>query len=169
MMNIQIVMDSLEKADAKTREQRANRLMWVSQYEERPSAYMGRLETIELFENARVSFINGNFIASVLVGVSYIEQTLVEELETLGKKAGGSFQQTIRIALAERILSKSTLDDIDVLRQIRNPYAHKKSDDHDLNLSNRYYSEKLHPKTVMGDDAKLAIKTMYSVFMQTIK
>ncbi len=125
---------------------------------------------LNLLEEARVCYVNGNYIAVLLTATAFIEQTLVEELEALAiigpRETLAKATETARKAGLFPVKLLAATDD---LRQIRNPFAHRKHDAHSQNMSTRSRVRKMHPKSVLEEDAQHAIETMYEYFSLTVK
>ncbi|SBT07884.1 hypothetical protein ACCAA_50117 [Candidatus Accumulibacter aalborgensis] len=161
---------ALVHSDAESRSDRANRLVWLSRFMQPSEIISGRLEPLSLLEEARVCYVNGHYIAVLLTATAFIEQTLVEELEDLAiigpRETLAKATETARKA---ELFSVELLAATDDLRKIRNPFAHRKPDDHTQNLSTRFRVRKMHPKSVLEEDAQHAIETMYEYFSLTLK
>jgi hypothetical protein len=165
----QRAIEALASSDAKTRNARAERLVWLSRFQI-PDATMSRLEPLFLMEQARVCYINGQYIAVLLTALAFIEQTLVEKLE--GKKETGrrgTFEMAIASARSAKLFEAEILNRTDDLRKIRNPFAHKKPANHAESLGSRFRDREMHPTSVLEEDAKHAVKLMYEFFTLTLK
>jgi hypothetical protein len=167
----QRLIDALKWFDEQYREDRADRLIWLSQFQPEFGLIASeRLEPLSLLEEARVCFVNGNFIAALLVASSYIEQVLVSELEErsiVGPRE--TLQKAMETARAANIFAATLLDGADHLRLIRNPYVHRKPDEHAHNLTTRYRAQDAHPQWFLEADAKLALELMYGYFQSTLR
>lgn len=166
----QRLIDSLKWFDEQYREDRADRLIWLSQFQTEFGLITSeRLEPLSLLEEARVCFVNGNFIAALLVATSYIEQVLVSELEA--QSIGGSretLQKAIETARLANLFTPELLNGADQLRLIRNPLVHRKPYGHVHSLSTRFRAQDVHPNTILEADAKLALELMYGYFHSTL-
>jgi len=100
-------------------------------------------------EEARVSFVNGQFMASILSATAVVEHLLVDELESRSIPVGdkGPFGVTIQRAkkAQPRPFTVSLLDDADRLRELRNPLVHRKADVGEHSLVEKYQKRKVHP------------------------
>ena len=166
----QRLIEALEYSDEQNRENRADRLIWLSQFQTEGGLVAGRLEPLSLLEEARVCFMNGNFIAALLTATSFIEQTLVVELEeraVVGPR--GTLQKAIETARAANLFSSALLDGADQLRLIRNPFVHRKPDEHTHSLGTRFRAQGVHPDSVLEADARLALELMYGYFHSTLR
>jgi hypothetical protein len=73
------LVDALEKSDALRRQGRAERIQWLSQHRESCS-YFGPMDTMRVLAEAGYCFVDGHYVATLLLAVAYIEHTLTDEL-----------------------------------------------------------------------------------------
>jgi hypothetical protein len=164
------LLEALQQVDGESRGARADRIEWLAPYTERPTAIMGAVEAMQLMEEARVSFISGHFVAALLLAASFIEHTLSEELESvLPAKSRPNFQQLIEVARTQLAVPAELLDRTESIRVLRNPFTHLRPHDDPDTLGNRFRARRLHPRTIMEEDAKLAVSTMYEWFRGTMR
>ena len=50
--------------------------MWLSEHEFSPGVVMGRMDTMALMREARESFVDGHYIATLVLASAFIEHTL---------------------------------------------------------------------------------------------
>lgn len=170
--------DSLEKRaeeallayDESTRADRAARLIQIGAFADLPSAYMGRTETLHLLEEARQVFVNGHFVAALMLAVSVIEHCIAEECELRGLiKDSPPLSVILEISKQNAVLPEEWVDDIGLLVKRRNPFAHLKPPAHPHGLGRRIRLEKRHPKQIILQDAEIAVRYMYKVFNATLR
>lgn len=165
------LIQALEQSDNGRRQERAERIRWVSQYQvEFKGIISGSVELINLLNEARDCFVEGHYIATLILATAVIEHLLSEELVTLGKaKYGISFERAIQVAKDEGLFPTEILAYVEMLRVIRNPFAHRKPDNHPHTLGNRHLSQKKHPNLVVREDAQIALIAMYGSFRYALK
>ena len=77
----------LDNEDSQCRSDRLNRLKWI--IEKYPdidiSLFHGGLKSHYLFEEARHCFVYGQYIASIVLSLSYIENTLASAFYVSGR------------------------------------------------------------------------------------
>jgi hypothetical protein len=161
-------VEALRRSDEATREQRAGRLLWLSRLP-MPQAVAGRIELLRLIEDARACFICGHHVAVLMTATAAIDQTLSEALQNQGHKRPGSLEGAIESARSAGLFSEEQLDNTDVLRVIRNPFAHAKQDGHQHTLTERFRRQGRHPRSVQVDDSMLALQTMHAIFLQGLQ
>jgi hypothetical protein len=167
----QRLIEALKWFDEQYRDDKAERLIWLSQFQaEFGLIASDRLEPLSLLEEARVCFVNGNFIAALLVATSYIEQIIVSEL--VDQSIGGprdTLQKAIETARSAKLFAPKLLDGADQLRLIRNPFVHRKPDGYVHSLTARFRAQDIHPDKLLEADAKLALELMYGYFHSTLR
>jgi hypothetical protein len=161
---------ALAHFDEQSRDERVKRLVWLSRFVQPIGIIAGRIEELSLLEEARVCYVNAHYIAVLLTTTAFIEQTLIDELEDRKIKGPRStLAQAITTARSAKLFSDELLDGTDYLRKIRNPFAHRKPDDHALSLGSRFRAREMHPTSVLEEDAQHAIGQMYEYFSLTLK
>lgn len=166
----QQLVEALSHSDALRRSERADRIVWLSRYEQAPGIIAGRLEPLSLLKEARVCYIDGHYIAVLLTAAAFIEHTIVEELEEqaiVGPR--DTRYDAISKARNANVFPTSLLDRTGQLRLIRNAFAHRKPDDHEHSLETRFRAHRIHPTSVLEQDAQEAIDLIYDYFRLTLK
>src|SRR5665647_3935007 len=82
---------ALKKYDAETIDERVERLKYINTLLHDEYMFGGDPETIFIFEEAKMAFINGQFISTILLSQAYIERRLqihynASGLDTIAKK-----------------------------------------------------------------------------------
>ena len=157
---------TLERQEKKTLPERAARIQWLSGVIPRDRMFGMSLETGLVFEEARVSFVYGNFVAVIVLAAAFIEHWFIASLEARGYRAEASrgLAAAINCARRNKLVHSTILDKADRLRQIRNPFVHLKEFDHKNNLSQRMSQNRdFRIHALLEDDAKEALIAMYGV------
>ena len=159
-MSYQEAQEWLNEEDYKCAVDRRSRLIWL--IEKTPKAeywaFHGLL-TKSLFEEARYCFVYGQFLATILLGLAYIEQTLAALFYQIGRsnlQRAGLFT-LIREAHAERLIGNNEFQDMERIREKRNGYAHFRRPLHDSSIETRSLLEELAPYDVIEQDATSVI------------
>lgn len=164
------LIQALEASDQRRREHRADRIEWLALYEVTPPVVIGRPETMHMLREAREVFVDGHFVAALMMAMSFIEHTVVEELQLLGHVSGSpTFAQAIERAKEKKTFPPDWLLRAKTLSLRRNPFAHLKQGDHPHTLGARVRHEKKHPRVIVETDAKDAIELMYNFFVATLR
>ncbi len=166
----QKLIAALEDADARVREERADRIVWMSGYNQRPGAILGTTEELGVLGEAEAAFREGHFISVILLAQCLIEQELADELIRRGlANYGVRLENALKLARERQLLPDDVISRIDQLRLLRNPFTHLKQPDHPHTLGNRFRTQKIHPGKLLEADAKEAFKLMYEVFRALIR
>lgn len=167
--NLGPLIEALAWYDEHSRQSRAERIAWASSLYASPGIIAGRVVPLHLMEEARVCFVNGQYMAAVLSATSVIEHLLVEALEAESLKCNGMLADSVRIARRAKLFPEPLLTDIDQLRALRNPLVHKGADVGDRSLYERYRKRQVHPKVLLEGDARFALKVMYEFFTSALR
>jgi len=164
------LIEALKVSDENHREKRADRIVWMSTYRSRPGFITGRPETLALLDEAEDAFREGHFISVQLLALAFVEHTIVEELvERSLSKERVNFERALELAQRNQVLDIELLSRIDRLREIRNPFAHRRPHDDPDTYGNRYISRQIHPRAMLEQDAREAFQVMYLVFSALLK
>jgi hypothetical protein len=121
-----------------------------------------------MMEEARVCFVNGQFMATVLCATSVVEHLLVAELE--GELTGKSMLgKTIKAAEEKQIYPTAMIKDLRELNELRNPLAHRREASDLSTLANRYLAKQVHPDAIKEQDARSSLEVMYKYFLKVLK
>ncbi|WJJ96582.1 hypothetical protein [Algibacter luteus] len=168
---------SLEKYDKDTFEERLERLKFLNKIFPKEFGILADPETVYVFGEAKMAFVNGEFISTILLSQAFIERKLQLHYQSLGLDiiAKRGLKAIVTHAKKNNILHEYLIERIDVLRKRRNPFSHVKPTDHEFNLTQRMMtdlkSDKRYrqPFEIMTDDAKEAISLMYTIFITELK
>lgn len=164
------LLQALKESDERRRVGRAERIVWLSLHESTPSAYGGRTETMQLLHEARETFVDGHFVAALLLAVFFIEHSLVEELQLHGLASGGvKLDTALSLAREHNLFPEDWLRRLDRLRLLRNPFAHRKNELHEHSMGARFRTLGKHPQKMLQEDAEDALDLMYSFFTATLR
>jgi hypothetical protein len=163
------LIEALVRSDEASRGERAARIRWLSQHIPSVRGFIAPAEATVLMEEARQCFVNGQFVAALMLAASFIEHKLADTLRAYELTSNSpSFASAIQLARSNKLFSIELLDKTDRIRQIRNPFAHRKPDNHEHSLGNRFLSQRVHPQTVIEGDAAIAVQAMYEYFTLTL-
>jgi hypothetical protein len=169
--------NSLKKYDSSSFEDRLQRLTFLNNIFPKGYGIIGDQETVYVFSEAKMAFINGEFISSILLAQAFIERKLQIHYKSFGleKVAKRGLKSIIDYARKNNLLNSYLIDKIDSLRKKRNPFLHIKPYDYEFNLSQRIFNDLKNSKTfrqpieILEADAKDAISLMYTIFITDLK
>lgn len=168
---------SLEKYDSKSFEDRLTRLEYLNTIFPKGFGIAGDQETVYIFVEAKMAFINGEFISTILLAQAFIERKLQMHFESLdlGHIAKRGLKSMIDYARKNNILHSYLIERINSLRKKRNPFTHLKPFDYEFNLNQRMFNEFRNsnqfkqPMEILEVDSKEAISLMYTIFVTDFK
>ena len=164
----QNLINALKWFDENTRVERAKRIDWASSLYQSPGLVSGEDVPLSMMEEARVCFVNGQYMATVLCATSVVEHLLVAELEgTLPGKP--TFGNSIDAAEKAQIYPAAMIKDLRELNELRNPLAHRRDACDPSTLVNRYLEKRVHPNAIKEHDACHSLEVMYKYFLQVLK
>lgn len=155
----------LEKYDRETLDERIDRLKWVEKIFPKGYGFLMPPETSFIFNEAKMSFINGAFVATLLLVSAFVEHWLGIHIESKGfhKEAQKGLSAIIGCARTNNLVHGSLLEKADHLREIRNPFVHLKPYTHKHRVTQRALDKRANPLTIMEKDAKDALSIMYTI------
>ena len=157
----------LDNEDKQCRDDRIKRLKWTKKKYPRIeiSLFYGGLKSRYLFEEARYCFVYGQYIASTLLSLSYIENELASFLYASGENdiKGKRVVDLLKAARENKLISQSEFDVLDKVRKIRNPLTHfRKPVDKDT-IEYRSVMNYRHPYEIIEEDAKIALRANFRI------
>jgi hypothetical protein len=161
---------ALRDSDDRRRPERIGRMIWLSDHAELPNGIIGRAETLHLLREARETFVDGYFAATLLLAISVVNHSLIEELQLRGAIQGDPGLAAVLSKSEELgIIPVEWLPSIRKLVSRRHPFVHYKDQEHEHGLGSRVALEKSHPTALVETDARDAIEFMYKVFRATLR
>jgi len=128
------------------------------------SIHGGGYETPNLFTELRACYIDGHFIATVVIGASIAEQCLVtwlDDADPTGDTLGAVIDKVEEHELADEELIES----LETLNETRNGYVHYRGKETkpSPNQKRSENGERPHPKWVGEEDAKDALVAVFEI------
>lgn len=151
--------------DKKSFEERLARLQFIDKIFPKGHSFLGQMELLFTFEEAKSTFINGEFIGTIILAQSFIEKVFHVHFAELGyeKIAKKGLNEMIKFGKKNKLINEFILEKVDVIRKIRNPFTHLKEFTYPHSLSNRMFANKIQPYEQLERDAKEAICFMFLV------
>lgn len=152
----------LTNEDAVYRSERIERLIWLA--ERCPDCnfflFGGGITSKALFEEVRYCFVYGQFLATIALGVAFLERLLASHLYGAGRDdlERDSLQNLIKEAEKSGLLSSEECLAIDDLRNRRNPILHFRRPLAKDSLEMKSMQAESHPYDVLQDDARLVLQ-----------
>jgi hypothetical protein len=162
------VEEDLANWNENTFSQRVERLRYLDRIY--PPGYgMMSVAMYYLFDEAKFTFVNGQFVATILLTQSMIEQWLDGVLKEKGiktKKPNPGLKEILEKVESHKLLHPFIIEKVDRLRQIRNPFVHYRPMDDPDNLDLRSFNQNTNMNALLEKDAKEALALMYEIIQQ---
>lgn len=153
--------------DEASREARLERLRWLVETfgEPRHLLFRGGPISYRAFEEARLCFLHGQFIATTLLSQVVLEHMLAGLFHSAGRDdlKGSGFKRLMKEAVKERIISAEEHDAFERIRQRRNPVVHYRDPMNQENIMYRAMREDTTIRQVLEDDARTALYTIFNL------
>lgn len=162
------VLACLEHYDARDRAARADRHIWIGRHHFHPGIHWGRSETLGVMDEARSSYICGNFISTLVLALAYVEHTIIDALPP-SEKRSPTMTEAIRYARLAGLFPDDLLDGVAVLKDFRNPFVHRRKVDDLDTIGKRVADRKSHPTPILEQDARDALLLMYGFFRYSLR
>lgn len=153
-----------QEADLSTRQERAERAARVARlgWPESGWAFFGDHGVAGPWNELRRTFVDGSFVATILIGQAFLENLLggllhwqEEPVDTAG--LAGLLQRT----WDRGWLTSEEFHVLDALRRVRNPYAHYRNFQHSDSLVQRAIAAEEIPDALVEGDAWAVVEALY--------
>ena len=155
----------LERYDKNSFNERLERLRIVDKLI--PKNYMMTLppESFYVFQEAKDSFISGQFVATLMLSAAFVEHILTIALNEKGfeKESKRGMRSILKCLKKNGSALTPIISKIDHLQEIRNPFVHLKPYAHESTISQRLTRLKKTDMELLEEDAKDALSIMYTV------
>ena len=160
-------LEWLVAEDEASREARLERLRWLVETfgEPRHLLFRGGPISYRAFEEARLCFLNGQFIATTLLSQVVLEHMLAALFHSAERDdlKGSGFKRLVDEAVKERIITSEEHAAFDRIRQRRNPVVHYRDPMNQESIIYRAIREDTTIRQVLEDDAKTALSTIFNL------
>jgi HEPN domain-containing protein len=157
------LMEWLETDEARSRSSRAKRLRFLIKEfgDAECRVFYGDIAVLA-FEEARQAYLHGLFVACTLMCQVCVEQMLSGLLRAGGRNdlEHTNFQNMLREARDERLLSTKELATFETLRTWRNPYVHSRPPGSKGTLIRRAFDSNTSPEETVARDARTAMRAL---------
>lgn len=164
------IKNYLQQIDAETLKLRSRNLSFITSIAP-DCAFMMPPESFHVFTEARDAFVNGLYVATLLLAQAFIEHRLqifmnqIGENEVADKGLGAIVTRLQGVRPDHRYI----WDKINGLRLFRNPFTHLKPFEHPHTVSQVSLSMRMHPNDVLYHKAKEAVSLMYTVAIMNLR
>jgi len=158
--------------DTVARPDRIARLDWLAANypaSERGFMISGGWSSLRLLEEAKYCFAYGQFLATAILGVAFIERVVAARFYAAGRddleRAGGL--DLLREALLSGWMSQEEFERFDRVRRLRNPIVHFRRPLAPDTVEHRAVDTDTHPEELVEGDAKEILKGAFHVLQQS--
>jgi len=157
----------LKKEDSTCFPDRLERLNWLAS--KLPIAeywiFPGGLISKYSFEEARYSFVYGQYLATVVLGLSYIERTLAALFYGAGRDELERASLAVLLQEARNLgwLDEKEFDNLQRAREIRNPITHFRRPGHVETVEYRAAAQEELPYNILEEDARHVMEAALAV------
>jgi hypothetical protein len=122
-------------------------------------------ESFLVFTEARDAFVNGLYVATVMLAQALIEHRLQIFMSNIGEDeaANKGISAILKRIQVIRPQHEFIMGRVDRLRAFRNPFTHLKSFEHQHTIGQVSLRNRQHPDEVLYNRAKEALALMYTV------
>lgn len=158
----------IKQEDAIARPERTARLEWiVSNYPESDLGFLlnGGWLSFRLLEEAKYCFAYGQFLATAILGVAFIERLFAAQFYATGRddlERAGSLD-LLREALKSKWLSQEEFEQYDRVRRLRNPILHFRRPLGQGTIERRAVEGDIHPDELSEADAREILTSVFRV------
>jgi len=156
---------ALLKNDKESLAARLDRLRHLQTIFPKGYGFLSSVETAYVFNEAKMTYLNGQFVATVLLAQAHIEHCLQGYVASRGEDrlAKSGLAQIAKFLSSKNLLHEFLLERIDRLRKLRNPFSHLQGFDYPDSLSKRAVAHKYDFNATLRHDAEFALALMYEV------
>ena len=158
----------IENEDRGCREARVARLEWLAKnYPPNRYGFMlfGGWVSQQLLEEARYCFTYGQYLASAVLGVAFVERILAAKFYAGGRddleRAGG--QTLLQEARQCGWITDAEFDQLNRVRQLRNPLVHFRRPLGGGTVERRAVQQECHPEQILEDDARGILAAVFGI------
>lgn len=168
--SIEALMEWLEADNAKERPERAERLQDLLDILPVPPegiSFLGGEGSIICFEEIRRCYMDGFYLAVVLLCLTYVERELAAHFYAAGWEQAKKARLAVMLerAYEEGVLSELEWQTYCDLANLRNSHAHFRSPREQSSLLARTVEKNALPREILKEDARKAILAM-AIFMR---
>ncbi len=118
-----------------------------------------------LFEEARYCFVYGQFLATVLLGIAYLETALAASFYASGRNdlQTASFSKLLNEALSVGLISIDEYQEMDRVRNERNAYGHYRRPLHEELIESRALKGDELPYDIIERDATAVMRLLLRI------
>ena len=156
--------DWLDAEDTQCREDRLSRLDWLVSHtpDGECPAFPGGFLAKSNFEEMRYCYVYGQFLATTILGVAYLEITLAALFFEAGRSdlARASITELFKEARKHSLITDREYEHLNGIRKRRNAYAHFRQPGHKESVEHRAIEDERAFYGIVEEDATIVMKAV---------
>ena len=154
----------LKEMDDETIEARSVNLSYILSIAPQAGFLMPH-ESYLVFTEARDAFVNGLYVATVMLAQSFIEHRLQTFMSSINEQQVSTkgLNAILKRLYVVRPQHRFIWEKVDRIRAFRNPFTHLKPFDHPNTIGQISLRDRMHPNEVLYKNAKEALAFMYTI------
>ena len=139
---------------------KAKRLKYLHKINPGGLIMSGPIEFVLTYREVQLCFIDGHFLATIVLAQAFVEKLLHEHYNKLGFDtiATKGLNAILQHARKYKTISSFVVKNVDEIRLMRNPITHTKDANYQYGLDKRSYNSKTSPFIQLEKDAKKALE-----------
>jgi hypothetical protein len=120
----------------------------------------GPIEFVLTFREVQLCFIDGHFLATIVLAQAFVEKLIHEHYKKLGLESisNKGLYAMLQHARKHKTISSFVVNHVDAIRLMRNPITHTKDINYQHGLDKRSYNNRTSPFIQLEKDAKKALE-----------
>ena len=156
----------IENEDRHNRPDRIARLQWLAA--NYPAARRGFLlqgQSFHLLEEAKYCFAYGQFLATAVLGIAFVEHTLAARFYANGRDdlERATVQTLLHEARQSGWVTEAEYLELDSVRQLRNPLLHFRRPFHPTTIDQRALQENSEPQKIIEENARRILTASFRI------
>jgi hypothetical protein len=140
--------------------EKAKRLKYLHKINPDGLIMSGPIEFVLTYREVQLCYIDGHFLATLVLAQAFVEKLLHGHYNELGLKAiaNKGLNAILQHARKNKTISSFVINNVDAIRLMRNPITHTKDINYQHGLDKRSYNNKTSPLIQLEKDAKKAVE-----------
>lgn len=131
----------------------------------------GQSELVLGYREVQLCFIDGHFLATIVLAQAFVEKVLHNHYNSLGfeKVANSGLNRILAHAKESKIINEFIINKIDKIRKIRNPITHLKDFEYEHSLDKRAFKNRYSLEHQLEIDATQSIEIATFIAVTDLK
>jgi hypothetical protein len=157
---------TVQQRDKATFKARSARLRYIENMYSGGYEFLTSPDTHYLFRELQAAFVDGSFVACILLSQAFVERLLEDRL--VGRSLNGSGESLGLTALiaeirAKKLMHPFLIEKIERLNKKHTPFVHLKDFDYPYGINEHSYKNGTHTEVALEDEAKETLGLVFKV------